>query len=185
MELLRGVENLKLSFVNQAAQAWIEQDYHRRVHSEIKTTPLQRMLNGPDVARPTPDSDFLRLAFTRRISRIPRRSDATVVVEGIRYELPARFGHLRSVILRTPSWDKSQMTLVDPDTDAALARLLPQDKVKNASGMRRAIHPDNTAVPVAHSSDAPLPALLRKWLADYAATGLPPAYLPKEEITHE
>ena len=185
LELLRGVENLKLSFVNQAAQAWIEQDYHRRDHSEIKTTPLQRMLNGPDVARPTPDSDFLRLAFTRRISRIPRRSDATVVVEGIRYELPARFGHLRSVILRTPSWDKSQMTLVDPDTDAALARLLPQDKVKNASGMRRAIHPDNTAVPVAHSSDAPLPALLRKWLADYAATGLPPAYLPKEEITHE
>ena len=31
----------------------------------------------------------------------------------------------------------------------------------------------------------PLPALLRKWLADYAATGLPPAYLPKEELTHE
>ena len=28
-----------------------------------------------------------------------------------------------------------------------------------------------------------LPALLRKWLADYAATGLPPAYLPKEEIS--
>jgi hypothetical protein len=27
----------------------------------------------------------------------------------------------------------------------------------------------------------PLPALLRQWLADYAATGLPPAYLPKAE----
>jgi hypothetical protein len=26
-----------------------------------------------------------------------------------------------------------------------------------------------------------MPALLQKWLADYAATGLPPAYLPKEE----
>jgi len=185
VQLLRGVENLKLSFVNQAAQAWAEQDYHRRNHSEIKTTPLQRMLNGPDVARPTPESDFLRLAFTRRISRTPRRSDATVVVGGIRYELPVRFAHLRSVILRTPSWDKSQMTLVDPDTDAPLARLLPQDKAKNASGMRRVIHPDNTALPPVHSNNDPLPALLRKWLADYAATGLPPAYLPKEEITHE
>jgi hypothetical protein len=30
-----------------------------------------------------------------------------------------------------------------------------------------------------------MPALLRKWLADYAATGLPPAYLPMEEIRHE
>jgi hypothetical protein len=77
------------------------------------------------------------------------------------------------------------MILVDPDTDAPLARLLPQDKVENASGMRRIINQQNTAAPVVNSTDDPLPALLRKWLADYAATGLPPAYLPKEEITHE
>lgn len=152
------------------------------IHSEIKTTPLQRMLNGPDVARPSPDSDSLRLAFTRRIQRSPRRSDATVVVDGIRYELPVRFGHLRSVIVRAAGWDKSRMTLVDADTDAALARLLPQDKAKNASGQRRAIH---TTIPTTPSTDNPMPALLRKWLADYAATGLPPAYLPKEEICHE
>jgi hypothetical protein len=31
----------------------------------------------------------------------------------------------------------------------------------------------------------PLPALLRQWLADYAATGLPPAYLPKEDAGEE
>jgi transposase InsO family protein len=185
MELLRGVENLKLSFVNQAAQAWVEQDYHRRVHREIKTTPLQRMLSGSDVARPTPDSDSLHLAFTRRINRTPRHSDATVVVDGIRYELPVRFAHLRSVILRAPGWDRSRMTLVDPDTDAPLARLVPQDKAKNASGIRRIIHSDNTIEPPVTSLDGPLPVLLRKWLADYAATGLPPAYLPKEEITHE
>jgi len=182
LELLRGVEDLKLAFVNRAAQAWVEQDYHRKLHREIKTTPLQRMLSGPDVARPTPNSNFLNLAVTRRT---PRRSDATVVVDGIRYELPVRFAHLRSVILRASSWDKSRMTLVDPDTDAPLVRLLPQDKVKNASGMRRAINPENTVKPVVQPTDDPLPALLRKWLADYAATGLPPAYLPKEEINHE
>ncbi|MBL0713577.1 MAG: transposase family protein [Desulfosarcina sp.] len=185
LELLRGVEDLKLAFVNQAAQAWVEQDYHRKPHREIKTTPLQRMLNGPDAARTTPNSDLLHLAFTRRIRRTPRRSDATVVVDGIRYELPVRFAHLRSVILRAPSWDKSRMTLVDPDTDAPLVRLLPQDKLKNASGIRRAINPENTVKPVINLSDDPLPALLRKWLAEYAATGLPPAYLPKEEINHE
>ena len=69
MELLRGIENLELSFVNQAAQAWVEQDYHRKYHREIKTTPLHRLLHGVDVSRPTPDSEALRLAFTRRITR--------------------------------------------------------------------------------------------------------------------
>lgn len=182
MELLRGIENLELPFVNQAAQAWVEQDYHRKYHREIKTTPLNRLFNGTDVSRPIPDRDALRLAFTRRITRRPRQSDATVVVDGIRYELPFRFAHMPSVIMRAPGWDKSQMVLVDPDTDAPLARLLPQDKTKNASGKRRLIQPNgNTAAPVP-STERPLPALLRKWMADYAATGLPPAYIPKEEI---
>ena len=143
LELLRGIEDLKLSFINQAACAWVEQDYHRKEHKEIRTSPLQRMLTGPDVSRPAPDSDFLRLAFTRRITRNPRRSDATVVVDGIRYELPVRFAHLRQVIVRASSWDKSRMTLVDADTEAALARLLPQDKTKNASGLRKAIGADD------------------------------------------
>ena len=184
LELLRGIEDLKLSFINQAACAWVEQDYHRKEHKEIRTPPLQRMLTGPDVSRPAPDSDFLRLAFTRRITRTPRRSDATVVVDGIRYELPVRFAHLRQVILRASSWDKSRMTLVDADTEAALARLLPQDKTKNASGLRRAIGTDDR-MPHICSTEQAMPALLRQWLADYAATGLPPAYLPMEEVSHE
>ncbi len=186
LELLRDVKNLKLAFLNRAAQAWVEQDYQRRQHREIHTTPLARMLEGPHVSRPVPDRDTMRLAFTRRIRRTPRRSDATVVVEGIRYELPVRFAHLRTVYLRGPSWDKSTMTLVDADTDAPLATVLPQDKEKNASGHRRVIEPAaeaNTAPPA--PGEKPLPALLRKMLADYAATGLPPAYLPKEECTHE
>jgi putative transposase len=180
LELLRGLDNLKLSFVNQAAQAWVEQDYHRRQHREIKTSPLQRMLGGPDVSRPAPDSDFFKFCFTRRIARTPRKSDATVVVDGVRYELPVRFGHMRQVILRAPGWDKSRMTLVDPDTDAPLARLLPIDKTKNASGMRKVICTDGSTEKPPFD---PMPALLRKWLSDYAATGLPPAYLPKEEIS--
>jgi len=50
--------------------------------------------------------------------------------------------------------------------------------------MRRAIDSDEPA-PQVYSTEQAMPALLRKWLADYAATGLPPAYLPMEEISHE
>ena len=181
--MLRGIENLKLAFINHAAQAWVEQDYHRNQHREIGATPLQRMLDGPDVARRAPDADTMRLAFTRQIIRTPRRGDATVVVEGVRYELPPRFGHLHTVTMRSPGWDKSQMTLVDPKTGGPLARLLPQDKVQNASGLRRTIEMQGPSAATTIKSDQP--ALLKKWLADYAATGLPPAYMPKEECNHD
>lgn len=183
LELLRGVENLKLGFVNTAAQAWVEQDYQRRLHREIATTPLQRMLDGHSVARAAPTTEALTLAFTRKITRTPRSSDATVVVEGIRYELPPHYGHLRAVCLRHASWDKSRMILCEPKTGAPLARLLPQDKVQNASAKRRRISAP-AHIPICLPGE-PLPALLRKWLAEYAATGLPPAYLPKEELHHE
>jgi hypothetical protein len=140
------------------------------------------MLDGKNVARPAPDCEALRLAFTRKLTRTPRRSDATVVVDGIRYELPARFAHLRSVCLRSAAWEKSRLILCDPKTAAPISPLLPQDKTQNASGERRRISAPDTAC---RAPDEPLPALLRSWLAEYAATGLPPAYLPKEELAHD
>jgi hypothetical protein len=183
LELLRKEKDLKLSFLNQAAQAWVEQDYHRRFNREINATPLERLLNDKSVARNVPETEELHLAFTRRVTRKPRRSDATVVVEGIRYELPPRVSHMQTVVLRAPSWDKSRMILVDSKTDALLARLLPQDKTSNASGKRRVISPKSISmVPVGPIEQ---PALLKKWMADHAVTGLPPAYLPKEENSIE
>jgi len=186
LELLRGVTPLRLAFLNEAAQAWVEQDYHRRVHRELGATPLDRLLAGPDVSRPTPALDALRLAFTRQVTRTQRRSDGTVVVAGVRYEVPSRFRTLPTLTLRAPSWDRSQLVLLDPRTGQPLARLLPQDKAGNAAGARRALEPVAAGPAPGPPADAdPLPALLRQWLADYAATGLPPAYLPKEEATEE
>ena len=142
--LLKGLDDLDLAFLNKAAQAWVEQDYHRNLHSEIKTTPLKRMLEGPDVRRPAPGADAMRMAFTRQIERIVRRGDSTVVVEGVRFELPQRFSHLRTITLRFPGWDKSRMTMIDPQTGGPLARLFPQDKAKNATGIRKIIeNPEN------------------------------------------
>jgi hypothetical protein len=177
---------LRLAFLNQAAQAWVEQDYHRRVHRELAgATPLERMLAGPDVSRPAPALEALRLAFSRQVTRTQRRSDGTVVVAGVRYEVPARFRTLPQLTLRAPAWDQSQLVLLDPRSGQVLARLWPQDKAGNASGARRALTPGGAAAPAPPARTDPLPALLRQWLAEYAATGLPPAYLPKDEVPEE
>jgi transposase InsO family protein len=52
--MLRGLDQLTLSFLNRAAQAWVEQDYHRSLHREIGAAPLQRMLDGPTAAQLRP-----------------------------------------------------------------------------------------------------------------------------------
>ena len=185
MELLRGGEPLRLEFLNRASQAWVEQDYHRRIHSEIGCTPLERLLAGPEVSRPAPQLESLRFVFTRELTRSQRRSDATVTVDGVRFEVPSRFRHLPRLTLRYASWDRSRLVLVDPDRGTKLALLLPQDKERNACGHRKSLEPIASPPLKAPVAGTQLPALVRKWLADYAATGIPPAYLPKEEDQHD
>jgi hypothetical protein len=122
------------------------------------------------------------LAFTQVYGRNVRRSDGTVSLNGVRFEVPSRYGHFESVTLRAASWDLSRVHLCDPKTGVILGRLFPLDKHLNSSGQRavKVPAPDATATPVPPPS-APAP-LLQKLLKDYATTGLPPAYLPKDEI---
>ena len=111
-----------------------------------------------------------------------RRSDGTVTLAGQRYEIPARYRLLARVAVRYASWDLTHVHLVDERTGTLLARLYPLDKTKNADGQRRTLpegllDPATLAAP-ARSGIAPL---LRQLMTDYAATGLPPAYLPQLE----
>lgn len=56
-----------------------------------------------------------------------------------------------------------------------LCAVHPLDKAANANGVRRRLAPTaSVTAPVAEPGMAPL---MRELLADYAATGLPPAYL--------
>lgn len=181
LAMLSRIEPLTLEFLNRASQAWVEQDYNRRLHEEIKTSPLERMLQDPDVSRRSPDTDMLRLAFSSPQRRTQRKSDATIQIKGVRFEIPSRFRHFGHLYVRYQSWDLSTAYLVDHRTDNLLARIYPQDKTKNAQGLKRTLEPPAQSASAPIDSD-PIPALLRKILSDYAATGLPPAYLPKDEI---
>jgi len=179
LSMLEGVADLTLALLNEATLAWVEMEYNRKVHSETGQTPLYRFLNDKDVGQPCPATEKLQLAFTTEVGRTQRRSDGTLSLEGIRFEVPSRYAHLQKLRVRFASWDLSVVHLADPTSGAILCRLYPQDKKKNAQGLR-ALKAPATAAP------EPLPApgmapLLKQILRQYAATGLPPAYLPKTD----
>ena len=142
--------------------------------------PVRRYLQGPDVGRRSPSSQSLRDAFRLKQWRTQRKSDGTVRIEGGRFEVPSRFGQLGRILVRYARWDLGHIDLVDPRSGARLCPLYPLDKQANANRRRRCITPPDPPSP----ESAPQPAmapLLRQLMQAYAATGLPPAYLPKQE----
>jgi transposase InsO family protein len=185
--MLEHVPDLTLAFLNEATQAWGEHEYNRTRHSEIGTTPLARFLEGPAVTRPCPDSDGLRLAFTRSAHRTQKKSDGSIVIEGRRFEVPNRYRHLARIEVRYASWDLSAVHLVDERTGNVLARLYPQDRTLNASGLRRTLDPpaSATAEPAPQAPASPIPPLLQRLLDRQSSSGLPPAYLPMPDTGHD
>jgi transposase InsO family protein len=181
LAMLEDVEDLTLPLLNEATQAWVEQEYNRSLHSEIGEPPNARWLAGPDVLRPSPDSETLRLVFMRTENRMQRRSDGTVSLRGKRFEVPNRYRHFERIVVRYAEWDLSTVHMVDERTGKVLCRLYPQDKTKNASGMRRTLEPVSADPMPDRSAARGMAPLLEKLMADQAATGLPPAYIPKDE----
>lgn len=179
LPMLEGVHDLTLDKLNETTLAFVELEYNRTVHSELETPPLQRFLSHPNVLRESPTSDELRRSFRLKASRTQRRSDGTLTVEAVRFEIPSRFRHLQRLSVRYARWELSSVDLVDSRTGASLATLYPLNKTRNAEAERRRLEPlESSEQPPAGSGMAPL---LKKLLADYAALGLPPAYLPKKE----
>jgi len=192
MEMLDGVE-LTLDFLNEATQAWTEIEYNRAVHRELSMSPVERFSKAPDVLRPSPSSQTIREAFRLQTTRVQRQGDGTISLEGVRFEIPARFCHFRNVVVRYARWDLRRVDLVDPQSGTILASIYPLDRTANADGRRSAIDPDRgpdddepdagtraDGTPEDGGPDKPLPPLLRRILDEYSASGTPPAYLPKK-----
>lgn len=178
--MLEGHKDLTLSFLNEATQAWVELEYNRKEHSETGQPPLERYLQGPSVARRCPSPDEIDLAFLGEETRSQRRGDGTISIEGRRFEVPSRFRNLRRVTVRYARWDLRRVVLVDEHTGVVLSPLYPVDLVKNSSGRRRPLtsrEPVHEPTPEI-SGDGVAP-YLRRLMSDYAATGLPPGYMPK------
>jgi transposase InsO family protein len=176
MAMLEGHKELTLELLNRATLAWLELEYNRKLHSEIGATPLERFLAGPSVLRPCPSAEELRHVFRRQEVRKQRRSDGTLTVGAVRFEIPSRYRTLLRPTVRYASWDLSSIDLVDERTGTLLTTLLPLDKQANADGKRRPLDLEPDLGPEPEPSG--VAPLLRELMAQYAATGLPPAYVP-------
>jgi len=181
MNMLDGVANLTLDSLNYATQAWVELEYNHAAHRETSSSPVECFAQTPDVLRSSPSSESLREAFRLETKRTQRRSDGTVSIEGVRFEIPSRYRDFRKLSVRYARWDLGRVDLVDERSGIILAPIYPLDKTANADGRRALIEPAGSDVPADDSQrkDLPLPPLLKRILQEYSATGLPPAYLPK------
>jgi putative transposase len=180
LAMLEGQADLNLRLLNETTQAWVEMGYHRARHSATGQTPLERWLKGPSVGRPCPAVDQLKIAFTASENRTQRKSDGTVSIEGKRFEVPARFRHLPRLSIRYAGWNLSDVWLMDERSGVVLDRLYPLDRARNAAGVRRPLTAP-AIPPVASPAPSGIAPLLRRLIADYAASGLPPAYLPTDD----
>lgn len=179
LAMLENDRELTLERLNAATQAWVELEYNRSMHAELATSPLDRYLHSPDVGRDSPDSDALRRAFRTEVKRTLRRSDGTLSLAGQRFEVPSAYRHLSRLHVRYARWDLSRVDLLDPRTGEPLCALYPLDKNANADGRRRRLAPlpDEPATTASSAPPDEIAPLLKKLMADFAATGLPPPYL--------
>ena len=91
--------------------------------------------------------------------------------------MPAPYAHLRQLTIRYARWDLSRVLLCDANTGTVLTTLYPLDKTRNAEAGRR----PTGAAPAAPPPAAGMAPLLEDLVQRARATGLPPAYVPKDE----
>ena len=78
-------QTLSLAQLNERLQRWVEEDYHKRVHSSTGQTPLKRYLDHLEALRPAPRnlSDYFRIPVRRKVDK-----DRTVSLNGSLFEAP-------------------------------------------------------------------------------------------------
>lgn len=176
MSMLHKVRNLTLAELNTLTQVWVEQEYHRSRHSELKTHPLEVFLNHKSVLRDPPSQEELQKAFRIAVTRQQRMSDHTATVDGVRYQIPKHYWHQRDLRISYARWDLSSVDLLNDETGTPIATLRPVDKLRNAN------LPRHELLAIRDNIESVLPPLLREQYLKSKDAGQRSLYLPKDEL---
>jgi putative transposase len=179
--MLEKYKDLTLKRLNDLTQIWAIHEYNAVKHEETQEIPRDRFAQGKNVLRASPTKEHLRNVFRREMSRKQRLSDGTVSIDARRFEIPSPYRHIKDLCIRYAEWDLSYVSLIDQKTGVDLGRLYPQDKVKNAEGIRRTLESEASIPITEYEPTNELPPLLEKLVREHEKLGLPPAYIPQEK----
>ena len=131
---LSGLQDgLHLDDLNQAFWAWIQNDYHHKIHTGIDDRPIDRYnasLSRIDLRRLSKSE--LDEIFLVRHERFVN-NDATISFKGSLYEVPPAYIR-QKIELRHPVDDPQELYLYDNDIRVGRIKLL--DKKENARTFR-------------------------------------------------
>jgi len=130
MPLLTDQDLASLDTLQDRFDAWLRDDYHLRRHGGIAMKPLDRFLAGAEatlIQRLSPQE--IDHAFMGRLTRVVR-TDATVKIGGVFYEVPPECAPASRVDIRFPVGRPDQLILYRDDRPVAPIR--PVDVVDNA-----------------------------------------------------
>lgn len=189
MKMIPKGKRLTLDVLNTVTQAWVEQDYQVKVHSETNETPFDRFFNLKNVLRPAPEYKHLKDSFRMEIKRTIRCTDSSISLDGVRFQIPQCYAHMETLLLRYARWDLGEAEILCPDTKKSLCVIHPLNKLLNSSGARQEIE---SALPI--SEDAPteneelnlmtdhLPPLLAQCLKKHAQQYPLGSYIPIQKM---
>lgn len=84
---LISTEMLQLSDLNQAFLQWLEDDYHRKIHTSLGMTPLEKYMSQLSRLKMVDDPGSLASFFLRREQRRVN-NDATISIKSTVFEVP-------------------------------------------------------------------------------------------------
>ena len=87
LPLLTDEDLSSLDKLNQRFFSWLEKDYHRKVHSSLKMTPLDKYMSQISQVKTYDDPEKLKMLFLKRAQRKVRH-DGTISVNSKLYQVP-------------------------------------------------------------------------------------------------
>jgi hypothetical protein len=124
---------LSLSQLNQVTTAFLSEEYQNTLHRGFNGIPRERYLAGPRLNIPLPEEEGILTKVFTRIKEVPiKKSDASIVIDTIRYQVPPKLLHFRKLHIAYARWQKSFVFVVNTLTNEREMRLFPVHKLRNA-----------------------------------------------------
>lgn len=176
MSMLQNVKGLTLSELNRLTHIWVEQEYHRSIHSELKDTPLNVFLNHKSVMRDSPTKETLEKAFRISEDRRQRMSDNTISISGVRYQVPKLYWNQSKLRVSYARWNLKAVDILNDETGKPIASIYPVDKLQNATMNSYKL------IEMREGIEKTLPPLLQELYYKSKDSGSNQTYIPKDDF---